>query len=98
MQVYDLSPLDLNRSRVIDPQKLKTVQLGEDWFFTQVKERCCQENYPGREMASLLSKLSYDRMVEIMYCKKFNVHLLKDCLLFRELQRLVTVRKVDKLN
>lgn len=39
MQVYDLSPFDMNRSRTIDFEKLKSAQIGEDWFFVQIKER-----------------------------------------------------------
>ncbi|KAK6634904.1 hypothetical protein RUM44_000151 [Polyplax serrata] len=66
---------------------LKNVSLNEDWYFHQVKQRCCQLTPPGPEIASLLNNLSPQKIIEVFAESNFNVKILKDCLMFPQTLR-----------
>ncbi|KAL0277158.1 UNVERIFIED_CONTAM: hypothetical protein PYX00_004532 [Menopon gallinae] len=91
IEVYGLQAIELTHTNCIDTQATKNVQLDEQWYSMQVKERCCQENYSGREVASLLSILNYDQIMEIISCSNFNVEILKDCLNHLDLARKISI-------
>ena len=81
-QYYDLSPLQLDQCRPLNPSVVKRIQLDRNWFLSQVKLRCCYSSANGgnSESAHLLSNLDFDECFSILTCKEFNLKILKECI------------------
>lgn len=77
---YDLSPLELDLGRNVNPESVHKIVTNKAWYLSQVKLRCCQNTYLGPESAELLNKLPYDDIIFIMSQKDFNKLILKDCI------------------
>ncbi|XP_031845695.1 huntingtin isoform X2 [Nomia melanderi] len=83
VQYYDLSPLELDQCRPFNPSTVKNIQLDRGWFLSQVKLRCCNSyaGYSPSEAAQLLKDLDFDDCLDILSCKKFNITILKPCII-----------------
>ncbi|CAG9829715.1 unnamed protein product [Diabrotica balteata] len=79
VQFYDLSPIEFEQRRVVNPEYIKKLKIDRKWYLTQIQIKYKDSNI-GREMAELLSKLEYNEIVSFMSSSGFNKHNLKDCL------------------
>uniref|UniRef100_A0A6P7F8J4 Huntingtin-like n=1 Tax=Diabrotica virgifera virgifera TaxID=50390 RepID=A0A6P7F8J4_DIAVI len=79
VQFYDLSPIEFEQRRVVNPEYIKKLKIDRKWYLTQIQNKYKDSNI-GREMAELLSKLEYNEIVSFMSSSGFNKHNLKDCL------------------
>uniref|UniRef100_A0A1Y1K0T3 Huntingtin n=1 Tax=Photinus pyralis TaxID=7054 RepID=A0A1Y1K0T3_PHOPY len=78
-QYYDISPLEFDQSRAVNPEYIKNLQVNKAWYISQVKSRC-RSNKIEPEMGEVLSHLDYGDLLNIMSNKDFNVIVLKDCI------------------
>lgn len=78
-QFYDLSPVDLDQRRSVNPDYIKKLHINKSWYLSQVSTKC-RSTLCSSEVAELLSKLEFDELVSIMSHKDFNPLLLKDCI------------------
>lgn len=78
---YDLSPLELEHSRPFNPSIVKNVQLDRQWFFSQVKLRCCRSSASENLSASaqLLGKLELDDCDDVLDSREFDLKILIEC-------------------
>lgn len=81
-QHYDLSPLQLDQCRPLNPSSVKSIQLDRNWFLFQIKLRCCYSSASGgySEAAQLLSNLNFEECSGIFSCQEFNPKILKECI------------------
>lgn len=80
-QFYDLSPLELDQRRSVNPDYIKKLHINKSWYLSQIATKC-RTTFCGVEMAELLSRLDYDELITIMSHRDFNPLLLKDCIDF----------------
>lgn len=78
-QFYDLSPLELDQRRSVNPEYIKKLQINKTWYQLQVTTKCRSANR-GTEIAELLSHLDYEELLSIMLHRDFNPLLFKDCI------------------
>ncbi|XP_041985171.1 huntingtin-like [Aricia agestis] len=79
--VFDLSPLDLNQDRAINPHYIHTTNVDGQWLVNQIKSRCCQKDDTSKHyyLACSLAKLSSEDITTIMSCPEFDRQILKSC-------------------
>lgn len=78
-QFYDLSPLELDQRRSVNPEYIKKLNINKTWYHLQITTKC-RTATSGKEIAELLSHLEYEELIEIMSHRDFNSLLLKDCI------------------
>lgn len=78
---YDLSPLELEHCRPFNPSTVKNIQLDRQWFYSQVKLRCCNPcaSLDLPESAQLLSNLELEECDSILGAKEFDLKILTEC-------------------
>lgn len=78
---YDLSPIEFDQRRNLNPENIKNIVINKAWYLSQIKSQCTQLNNSGKESAELLNKLEYEDMLTIMSNIDFNHSILKDCII-----------------
>lgn len=78
-QFYDLSPLELDQRRSVNPEYIKKLHINKTWYLSQITTKC-RTNFCGNELAELLSRLDYEELTLIMSHRDFNPLLLKNCI------------------
>lgn len=81
---YDLSPIEFDQRRNLNPENIKNININKAWFISQVKSHCNQTKYSNRESAELINKLGYEDILSVMSNIDFNCSILKDCLILVE--------------
>ena len=78
---YDLSPLELEHSRPFNPSTIKNIQLDRQWYFSQVKLRCCHPCVSSDlpESAQLLGALELEDCDAILGSNEFDLKILVEC-------------------
>nr|XP_023020492.1 huntingtin [Leptinotarsa decemlineata] len=79
VQYYDLSPIEFEQRRVVNPQYIKKLNVNRTWYLSQIQAKCNDANI-GNEMAELLSQIEYHEIISFMCSDGFNKSCLKDCL------------------
>lgn len=79
VQFYDLSPIEFEQRRMVNPNYIKKLNIDRKWYLNQIKSKF-KECSIGREIAELLSKLEFNEIVSFMTNSEFNKQYLKDCL------------------
>lgn len=79
-QFYDLSPIEFDQRRVVNPADIKQLNVDKKWFLTQIQGRY-SESRLGMETAELLNKLEYSEVLSFMSSADFNKMCIKDCIL-----------------
>lgn len=81
--VFDLSPLDLDLNRAVNPQHVTTTNVDDTWLINQIKNRCCEttSNKVEKqiELATLISNLSKDGIETVLSCQEFDRNILNSC-------------------
>lgn len=80
-QYYDLSPLEFDQRRTVNPEYVKKLQINKAWYLSQVKSRC-RSGDQGPEIAQLLSLLESGDLAEVLRMKDFHPPILQECILW----------------
>lgn len=78
-QFYDLSPVELDQRRSVNPDYIKKLHINKTWYQSQISTKCRSAS-GGAEIAELLRHLEYDELMAVMSHRDFNPLLLKDCI------------------
>ncbi|XP_056637539.1 huntingtin [Diorhabda sublineata] len=79
VQYYNLTPIEFEQRRIVDPDYIKKLNIDRNWYLNQIKSKF-KECSIGKEIAELLMKLEYTEIVGFMTSNEFNKQYLKDCL------------------
>lgn len=79
-QYYDLSPLEFDQRRTVNPEYVKRLQVNKNWYLMQLRTRCIKDVKVGRECSELISRLDYDEIKDLMFSDDFNKAILTNCL------------------
>lgn len=72
-QFYDLTPLEFDRRRSVNPEDIKGLQVNKEWYLKQMNN-CCEE------IAMLMNKLSYDEIISVISVNGFDKNWIESCL------------------
>ncbi|CAH1724958.1 unnamed protein product [Aphis gossypii] len=78
-QCYDFSSVEIDQNKSVNILDIKNILIDKNWFFDQVKVRCCHNDCPSFESAKLLSNLPLQDIISIMHCNDFNLDILQYC-------------------
>ncbi|XP_063922689.1 huntingtin isoform X2 [Zophobas morio] len=74
-QYYDISPLEFDQKRCVNPGYIKKLQINKTWFLSQLRKKCT-----NKETVQLLSRLSYEELISFLKSGDFCKVLFKECL------------------
>ncbi|XP_076265784.1 huntingtin isoform X2 [Rhynchophorus ferrugineus] len=78
IQYYDMSPLDFNRSRMINHEYIKKQQINKKWLLSQIQNKY-QDGALRKENAKVMAKLEYTELISFMSSEDFNKLIFRDC-------------------
>ncbi|XP_025420820.1 huntingtin [Sipha flava] len=78
-QCYKFSSIEIDQNKSVNTMNLKNILIDKNWFYDQVKTRCCRYDCPSLESAKLLSNLPLQDVISIMRCDDFNNDILQYC-------------------
>ncbi|KAJ8959892.1 hypothetical protein NQ318_011628 [Aromia moschata] len=79
VQYYDLSPLEFDQRRVVNPEYIKRLKINKKWYLSQIQAKYGDASVRS-ETAELLNHLEYNEIISFMSSSDFNKLCLQDCL------------------
>ncbi|XP_050533729.1 huntingtin isoform X2 [Daktulosphaira vitifoliae] len=95
-QCYNFSSIEVDQNKIINISDIKNVEIDKNWFFEQVKSRCCRNDCPSFESAKLLSNLPLQDAVSIMRSDGFNYDILQHCFTISTLISIENWKKISE--
>jgi hypothetical protein len=74
-QYYDISPLEFDQKRSVNPDYIKKLQINENWYLAQIRGKC-----NNKETAQLLCRLNYEELSRFMRNGDFYKGIFKECI------------------
>ncbi|VVC25146.1 Hypothetical protein CINCED_3A023792 [Cinara cedri] len=78
-QCYDFTSVEIDQNRPVNITDVKNILINKNWFFDQVKTRCCRNDCSSFESAKLLVNLPLQDAISIMRSEDFNNDILQHC-------------------
>ncbi|XP_045472991.1 huntingtin [Harmonia axyridis] len=67
------------QKKTVDPETIKNLNINKEWYLSQVKLKLSNVKM-GKEVAKMLSMLSYSEQLELIENEHFDGHILKCCI------------------
>lgn len=74
-QYYDISPLEFDQKRSVNPDYIKKLEINKSWYLAQIREKC-----NNKETAQLLTRLDYEELCNFLRNATFSKVVFKECL------------------
>ncbi|XP_008191527.2 huntingtin [Tribolium castaneum] len=74
-QYYDISPLEFDQKRSVNPDYIKKLAIDKNWYLAQIREKC-----NSKETAQLLTRLDYEELCNFLRNADFSKVVFKECL------------------
>ncbi|CAH1155948.1 unnamed protein product [Phaedon cochleariae] len=79
VQYYDLTPIEFEQRRVVNPEYIKKLKINKKWYLSQIETKYSDPTI-AKETAQLLDKLEYSEILSCMSSSAFNKSCLRNCL------------------